>query len=122
MQRLWSVYSVYGDRADCFAPLLRQLPPGQTVVGYLGVDEPEAALWQPFGSRRVRHIRADDNAADIRERGIKYALVNAGALPNNCGMNYDAWLQRVGGQPVAAMPLKIRAGKPQEDWRIIRFD
>lgn len=121
LQRTWTVYSVYGSRAESFDPILKLLPPGQPVLGFVGMDSPEAALWQPFGTRRIRHIRMDDTAANIRARGIKYALVNADVLPHNRGMNYDAWLQRVEAQPFAALPLKIRAGKPAEDWRLISF-
>jgi hypothetical protein len=121
LQRVFTVYSVYGSRAMGFEPALRALPPSVSTLGFLGVDEPEAALWQPFGSRRVRHLCAADSANDIRTRGLKYALVNADFLAHNRHLDFTAWLQQTKAEQLAAVPLKLRAGQPPADWRVVIF-
>ncbi len=119
--RALAVYDVYGQRAKSFDAVIQKLPPGLTILGFIGFDEPEATLWQPFGSRRIKNICHADSAADIRARGIKYALVSVDSLQHNLGVDFDAWLQQVRGQQVAAFPLKIRAGRPITDWRLVNF-
>jgi hypothetical protein len=121
LQRALTVYSVYGSRANSFVPALAALPPGVTTLGFMGVDEPEAALWQPFGSRRIQHLCAPDSAESIRQRGLKYALVNADFLAHNRGLDFTTWLTRTKAEQLAAMPLKLRAGQPPEDWRLVTF-
>ena len=75
--RAKTVYSVYSQRNDGFAPARDFLPPGLKVVGFMSFDDPEASLWRPFGSRRVEHIKVADTAEDLKRRGIEYALINS---------------------------------------------
>ena len=121
LERALTVYATYGSRMRGFDPALKFLPPGVTTIGFMGADEPEAALWKPFGSRRVKHLRATDTAGEIRARGIKYALVNADFLAHNRATEFETWRQKVGAEQIAAMPLKLRAGRPPSDWRLVIF-
>jgi hypothetical protein len=119
--RALAVYDVYGQRAKSFDAVIQKLPPGLPILGFIGFDEPEATLWQPFGSRRIKCICLADSAADIRARGIKYALVSVYFLQHNRGVDFDSWLQQTRGLPVEAFQLKIRAGRPISDWRLVNF-
>jgi hypothetical protein len=121
LQRAFTVYAVYGSRANGFEPALAQLSPGVTTLGFMGADEPEAALWQPFGSRSIKHICAADSAENIRSRGVKYALVNADFLAHNRNLDFTVWLQQTKAEQLAAVPLKLRAGQPPADWRLVVF-
>jgi hypothetical protein len=121
LQRAFTVYDTYGARSAGFEPALKLLPPGVDVIGFMGTDEPEAALWKPFGARRVKHLLAADSAADIRARSIKYALVNADFLAHNRATEFATWQQSVRAEQIAAVPLKLRAGQPPEDWRLVKF-
>ena len=72
--------------------MLAVLPPDANPLGYVGWDEPETALWQPLGSRRIMHICRVDTLADIHSRGINYALVSVRTLSDNYQMTLDVWL------------------------------
>lgn len=121
LERALTVYATYGSRTAGFEPALKLLPPGVTTIGFMGADEPEAALWKPFGARRVKHICAADTAAEIRARGIKYALVNADFLAQNRATEFATWRPKVSAEQIAAVPLKLRAGRPPSDWRLVTF-
>jgi hypothetical protein len=121
LKRAFTVYDTYGSRSAGFEPALKFLPPGVDVIGFMGTDEPEAALWKPFGARRVKHLLATDSATAIRERGINYALVNADFLAHNRATQFETWRQSVRAEQIAAVPLKLRAGQPPEDWRLVKF-
>ena len=121
LERALTVYATYGSRADGFERALKFLPPGVTIIGFIGTDEPEAALWKPFGSRRVKHLLVTDTTDEIRARAVKYALVNADFLKHNRATEFETWRQSVRAEQVAAVPLKLRAGQPPEDWRLVNF-
>jgi len=122
LQRTWTVYSVYAQRPDCFAPVLAALPPDANPLGYVGWDEPEAALWWPLGSRRILHICRGDTPADTRARGIEYALVCERTLSNNYAMKLDDWLTIKKAEPIQSFELRLRAGKNPYGWALVKFE
>lgn len=119
--RALAVYAIYSLRADSFGPVLEKLPPGVTTLGFMGTDEPEGALWKPYGSRRIEDLLVTDPPQYFRERGIKYALVNADFMRQNRNVDVNDWLQQNHAQQVEAFHLKIRVGKPAGDWRLVAF-
>jgi hypothetical protein len=121
LQRAWNVYSVYDLRADGFAPVIAELPPEVNLLGYMAFDEPEAGLWRPFGPRRILHICYADSAADIRARGIKFALVSERFLEQHQQMKPAEWLQRMNAEIVRQFDLKLLAGQPPHRWLLIRL-
>ena len=121
LKRAWSVYSVFGQRADGFAAVREKLPPDTRRLGYVGFDEPEGALWKPFGSRTIVHICRDDSSASIRERGIRIALLSVDYLEQPGAGNFARWLQARGGETLETFELKLRAGRPAEIWQLVRF-
>jgi hypothetical protein len=125
LNRIWKVYSVYGSRADSFAPVLAKLsefPPDATSpLGLVTFDEPEGALWRPFGSRRILHITNDDSAEQVRQEGIKYALVSGAFLAHHSSLDSAGWLARFQAEKVADFRLRIHAGQEPETWFLARL-
>jgi hypothetical protein len=121
LKRTWTVYSVYGQRADSFAPVLAVLPPDANPLGYIGLDEPEAALWRPLGSRRILHICQGDASADIRARGIHYALVSERTVSDHYSMNLENWLASRKAEPIQSFHLRLRAAMEPYGWVLVKF-
>ena len=121
IRRAWTVYSVYGQRADSFAPVLEKLPPDIGRLGFIGFDEPEAALWRPFGSREIVALCRDDSGAAIRQNKISYALVSVDYLEQPGAGNFARWLQSRDGETAEVFELKLRAGRPAATWQLVRF-
>jgi hypothetical protein len=121
LARAKTVYAVYGERADGFAPVREQLPAGTSVLGLVTFDDPETSLWRPFGSRRIEHITDTDTAADLRARGIAYALISPEYLAEQRGSDLTKWCAAHDADVVKTIPLKLRASRPAEDWALVRI-
>jgi hypothetical protein len=101
--------------------VLAALPPDASPLGLVTFDEPEAALWRPFGSRRILHITKDDLPEQIRAQGIKYALVSEAFLTHHADTNSAGWLAHFHADKLAEFKLRIHAGQEPEGWFLARF-
>lgn len=119
--RAWTVYSVYAQRADAFAPVRAILPAQANPLGFISFDDPETSLWRPFGSRRILHIPQAESAAEMRARGIKYVLASSVTLTNNWRSSLDVWLRHANGEVVTRLPLELRAGDGPKEWYLIKL-
>jgi len=122
LQRVAKVYSVYGGRADVFDSVLAVLPPAANPLGLVTFDEPEAALWRPFGSRRILHVSKNDSAEYVRAQGIRYVLVSEEFLNNHMHTDAADWLARFHATSLAEFSLPIHAGHTPEQWLLTRLD
>ena len=121
VRRAWAVYSVYGTRADAFKPAREILPEDANPLGMVTSDDPEATLWQPFGSRRIVHICRTDTPEEIRSLGIKYALVSSIILSQSYKMSLDEWLARYDAEVIQRLSLTLRATTGATDWYLVRL-
>jgi hypothetical protein len=109
LQRAQTVYAVYATRYRAFDPAIALVPAGVKILGFVSYDDPETALWRPFGSRRILHVKGSDSAADLKRRGIEYILINTQQAPIVLGVSVEDWTRRVGGSVVAEVDLRLRA-------------
>ena len=59
--RALDAYETKSRRSEVFAPVIALLPADASVLGYAADDFPEAALWKPFGARRILHVKVSDS-------------------------------------------------------------
>jgi hypothetical protein len=119
--RALNVYTVYGERSDPLANVRALLPPGLTIVGFMGSsDDIDISLWRPFFERRVEHILLSDTATQIRQRHIRYAVVGGGNLAEN-GTTLAAWLERARAELVATTTATLTVTQGPQSWYIVRF-
>ncbi len=121
VRRAWTVYSVYGERADSFAPARAILPADANPLGIVTFDDPETSLWRPFGSRRILHVTKNDTAAELRARGIKYVLVSSTVLAVHYETNIAAFLPQIDGEILQTLELSLRAGAGPKDWYLVKI-
>ncbi len=121
LKRAWDVYAAYSARADGFGPVIAALPPVADPLGYLAFDEPETGLWRPFGARRIEHFSYADSPADLRARGIKFALVSENYLAQNYQMKPADWLARMHAETLNHFEFKLLAKQPAHGWLLLRF-
>jgi hypothetical protein len=122
LARIETVYSVYRDRNDAFAPARDALPPEVTVLGLITYDDPETSLWRPFGSRRIEHVCPGDTVVDLKARGIEYILVSEDAFKKHFPDSLDDWLKKTDAQVVRKIPLNLRAAQGPMDWYLVRLN
>jgi hypothetical protein len=121
VKRAWTVYSVYGARGDAFEQARAVLPADANPLGMVTADDPEAALWQPYGSRRILHVCRDDTPEETRRRGIHYVLVSSIVLSQGWNMSLDEWLARNNAEVVQRLSLELRASRGPTDWFLVRL-
>ena len=114
-------YGIYSQRHDAFAPVLALLPPDAKTLGLFTYDDPEAALWRPFGSRKIEHVCPPDTAADLKQKGIHYVLINPQKLEAWFHQPAADWVRSLGGTVVQIIPLDIRVSDGPQDWWLIQL-
>jgi hypothetical protein len=119
LARVETVYSIYHDRWDGFAPARAALPPELKILGLVTYDDPETSLWRPFGSRRIIHICPQDTAADLKRRGIEYVLVKTDGFESRFGCPPGDWFKRMNARIVQTIPLQLRAAASSADWELV---
>ncbi|MDB6019657.1 MAG: hypothetical protein JWR19_4146 [Pedosphaera sp.] len=120
VKRLLTVYTVYAARSDAFAPVREHLPDDASPLGLITFDDPETSLWRPFGHRRIVHVRGTDSAADLRQRGIQYVLVNTATLEERSGLTLDQWVEKNHLDIIQMVPLNLRASAGAVPWPLVR--
>ena len=119
--RMHMVYSTYHNRNDGLAPLRSYFTDEDKIVGFLGADDSEVALWRPFGVRRV---------VDIPRTGIPLSLKNCAwrmvarveAFPLTHGQPMESWIATNGGRIVAREWIATKASQGPQQWCILQFD
>jgi len=119
-ERIRTVYSVYRERNDAFAPVRSQLPPGVIILGFGTFDDPETSLWRPFGSRHIVHVCPSDTAEQLKQEGVDYILIKDEMFGKWFPGSLDEWLQRVNGRVVQKFSLNLRAAQGPADWYLVK--
>lgn len=114
--RAESVYRVYGDRATAFSSVVSQLPSDAKVLGMVTFDQPEAALWRPFGERRIVHVRRTDTAESLRDRGVRYVLAGEDTPMQAFDQSLEDWVERLNARLVRSFTITLRVQKGPEEW------
>jgi hypothetical protein len=97
------------------------LPANLTVVGFIARgDEPDISFWRPFGTKRVEHLLLTDTPANIRQRGIEYAVAGDYYFFYE-GTSFAVWKQQTGAELVATTNITIRVSEGPQPWYVVRF-
>lgn len=121
LRRIWTVYSVYGARADGFAPVRAILPPDSKTLGLVTFDDLETSLWRPFGSRRIIHVTHEDDARSLRHQGIELVLVSEYIVTDHQKSTLHDWLGRFNAEVVTSLDLTLRATRGPSRWHLVRL-
>jgi hypothetical protein len=116
VERAATVYAVYAARSDALGPLRKYIPAGAGVIGAVGGwNEPETALWRPFGTRRVVDITRE-NEHQLLAMGVSTLVVSGDAVRAIYGYSLDQWLQQRNLRVLGREKLVVRARRGPEDW------
>jgi hypothetical protein len=121
VQRARSVYGVYAGRNDALAPIREALPPGTARVAMVTMDDLETSLWKPFGSRRVIHLVPGEDAARVRERGVRWVVLRESALTQFFGETVASWVERMRGRVVRTFSITSKVQVGPEAWHLIEL-
>lgn len=119
LQRADRVYSVYRHRHDAFSALLAQTPPGTRVLGMVTYDDPETAMWLPYGSRRIVHVCLQDDARFLLNEGVRHIWVSRTAFQMLSDKSFDRWLEQIHGRELLDVGLDLRAASGVTHWALV---
>jgi hypothetical protein len=120
LKRAVGVYSVYSGRYDGFAGIRDLLPPGVRVVGFVGLDDPEASLWRPFGSRRIVGLIPANLPRAMRQHHLEYVVASSTTVEILFRESVEEWRRRYDMEPVAKVALTLKVARGSEDWYLLR--
>jgi len=121
LARADTIYALYRQRSDAFAPVLAELPPELKILGVFTYDDPEASLWRPFGSRRILHIRPEDTTDYLKSEGVDYVLINSHKMADWFHETPTQWVRRLNAVVVKKIPLTLRASEGPVDWWLVKL-
>jgi len=120
IERYNRVYSVYAARADAFKELTASIPPGEPIIGFLQwSNAPEAALWRPFGTRKIVEVTPEDSAEQVKAQGIHFVVVSEDALAYRYHTTVDLLTAKWSGSLVEKKDLILSAHRGLETWYLL---
>jgi hypothetical protein len=120
VERATTVYAVYAARADVLGPLRGYLPPGAEAIGFLGTsDEPETALWRPFGTRRIVDV-TKENEQQLLGKGVSTLVLSSYGVQETYGYSLDDWLRQRHPRILGRAKLIVSIHHGPEDWIVVR--
>ena len=121
VERAQATYSVYAQRHDVLAPLRDALPNTATLVGLVTISTPETSLWRPFFQRRIVRLSQNSSASGVRHAGMHYAVVETDAAELVLGQPLEQWVQAMGAEVTARVPIRVLASQPPIEFAVVRF-
>ncbi|MEI7435260.1 MAG: hypothetical protein WCL16_00465 [bacterium] len=122
--RIATVYSVYQARSDALAPARKLLPPGTRVIGFIQTgDDPEIALWQPLGHRRVVDMIGPEimNRQWLDRTGIQAIVARREIVEKQSG-SVEKWLAVIDGRMIATVRLTIKVAEGEREWCVVMLN
>ena len=121
LERAATVYAVYRDRNEALAPLCRYLPKGESRVGLLSDDDPQVALWRPFGTRQVMDWAA--LPGNGMETGTPRVVVaSEDAVQSHCHTSVEEWVASNHGRIVGEERLLTKVSRGPQRWVVVMME
>jgi hypothetical protein len=120
-RRLTTVYSCYQNRNDLLAPLRAGLPDNATNIGFIaGENDPDYALWRPFGRRRVIDLWNGTPQASVRlAPDVEWIVVKRAVWPDVSPVPLEEWAVQHRMEIVYSVPIRSFASAGEETWCLL---
>lgn len=127
VQRATNVYARYRVRADALAPVRALLPADAKIVALVSVNDLEASLWRPFGSRRFVHYNPLDGRGPLDRRGIDYVVVSERTYlylasdPHRGVPAFEQWIESIRAEITGSLMIASHVSEPPYRWYVMRL-
>lgn len=115
LARARQVYEVYANRADSLGTLRKHVPEDAKVIGFIGVDESEVALWRPFGARQVVDLSRSSKPKIIPSTVITAEL----SMQFRFGMSVEEWIKFHKAKIIGHENFTTKINRGSQDWYVI---
>jgi len=111
--RVAEVYRTYRQRSDSLGRLRKYLPPETKVVGFIGENDSEVALWRPFGSRRVEDLSKSSDWIP------PYVVTSDESMTTIFGTPVSEWVQSNHARIIATENFMTMTSRGPQNWYVI---
>ena len=120
VQRAEQVYSTYAERADGLHALRKYIPDDVKMIALVASDDPQVALWRPFGQRQVVDLTSWNSDDILRVKRVNYIIASDDELQAEFGQNPEAFAKSYGLQVVAHEAITLKIARGAEQWFVFR--
>ncbi len=119
-ERMQTVYEVYANRYDVYAPVRAMLPPHARSIAFAGTSaDSEYSFWQPLGNRRVTDF-VEDAAGEIPDPSSYDAIVaSADGTVDRFGLSPEELAGRIGWVIIGTIKVRALASSEATVWSVL---
>jgi hypothetical protein len=118
LSRFDEIYRVYSLRFDALGGMRGDLAATENRLGFWGADDPEVALWMPFGSRRVFDLDGSDSMEKLDKENIHSIVVSEHALELS-HTTIDEVTKKWAATIVVQRNLLVKVHRGEETWYLL---
>jgi hypothetical protein len=123
VERLNLVYDIYARRTNPFAAIVNELPQNARVLGLIDEgNEPTAAWWKPYGSRRCIYLRSETEVNAARAEGVQYIVVKELSCRQYFNTDTAHWLETHQARPIKTIEVRVLATVPPIRYTLAQFE
>jgi len=115
IDRMATVYEVYGLRNDTLKSVRYGLPPAESEIGWIaGGNDPENSLWIPFGSRRIVPIITTPKGEIVSGKVPRFCVVSQYLLDWFGFKDPEIWAKKYGFRIISAHQVMLTVNRGKE--------
>jgi hypothetical protein len=123
LERFNVVYDVYAARANPFAAIVNELPKNVEVLGLISDgNEPTAAWWKPYGSRRCVYLRSEAEVNAAKKEGMRYVVLKEFSCQKFFGTDTRHWLETHQARTINVVEIRVLAAAAPVRYTLAQFE
>ncbi len=118
--RMQTVYEVYANRHDAYAPVRAMLPAGANSIAFAGTSgDSEYSFWLPLGSRRVTdfHRNAEGKIPDPSAYDV--IVASTWGTSDRFGISPEELAEELGWKIIGTTKIRALASQEPLDWYVM---
>ncbi len=118
--RMATVYQVYANRHDVYAPVREMLPLDVKSIAFAGTSgESEYSFWLPLGTRRVTDFHRDEKGQIPDPAGYGAIVASAMGTRDRFGVSPEQLGERLGWKITGNVKIRAMASQEATTWSVL---
>jgi hypothetical protein len=118
--RMRTVYEVYGQRHDAYAPIRAMLPDDAKSIAFAGTSaESEYSFWLPLGTRRVTDFQKDADGKIPNPSRYDAIVASNWGTDDRFGISPEELAEQLGWKIIGTIQIRVLASQEPLDWSVL---
>ncbi len=119
-ERMRTVYEVYANRHDVYAPVREMLPLDAKSIAFAGTGgESEYSFWLPLGTRKVTDFHGDAEGKMPNPTGYDVIVASAWGTRDRFGISPEELAKRLGWKITGRVEIRAMASQELATWSVL---